>query len=352
MELSKAETLRNAQQLINQGRLSSAIALYQKIVDTDSSDLATLSRLSDLYVKAGRIPEATDHFLRIADNYMRSGSAISAAYILNKVLKLDPLNATAHRNLGKMYLAEGKADRAHDHFIEAGAAYWEKADSCAAVEMNEQALAIMPDSKQARTALALIRQEIEKPEPPTPPEPVCVELEPILISVPDESEQACAAQAMPDSQMKQEPPPDSSNSLLQQEPPLGLDDNEVFEHLTRAELLVGYGHADSGIALLRDALQRSPDNIEIRAKLKDIYLRSEMTDRASEECVNIAGMYAAQGKTSLAREYIIRARLLSYSVVPIGTFAVCHKHEVKNVEEAQETGLDWSLLQGHPVSAM
>ena len=199
MELSKTEILRNAQQLIDQGRLSSAIALYQKIVDADSSDLATLSRLSGLYVKAGRIPEATDHFLRIADNYLRSGSAISAAYILNKVLKLDPVNATAHSILGRMYLAEGKADQAHAHFIEAGAAYWQKADTSAAVEMNKQALAIMPDSQKAKAALALIRKEVEKPEPPPPPEPVYVELEPILISIPDESQQPCAEQAMPDS---------------------------------------------------------------------------------------------------------------------------------------------------------
>jgi tetratricopeptide (TPR) repeat protein len=352
MELSKTETLRNAQQLIDQGRLSSAIALYRKIVDTDSSDLATLSRLSDLYVKAGRIPEATDHFLRIAENYMHNGSAISAAYILNKVLKLDPVNATAHRNLGKMYLTEGKADRAYNHFIEAGAAYWEKAEICAAVEMNEQALAIMPDSQQARTALAAIRQEVEKPEPPPPPETVYVELEPILLSIPDESEQACAAPAMPDTQMQHEPPSDSSDSLLQHECPLGLDENEAFEHLTRAELLVGYGHVDLGVALLREALQRSPDNIEIRAKLKDIYLRAEMTDRASEECVNIAGIYAAQGKNGLAQEYIIRARLLSHSVVPICNLPIKQTSAVNKVEEAQETALEWSLLPGQPVSVM
>jgi tetratricopeptide (TPR) repeat protein len=352
MVLNKTETLRNAQQLINQGRLSAAIALYQKIVDTDSSDLATLSRLSDLYIKSGRIPEATDHFLRVAENYMQSGSAISAAYILNKVLKLDPVNATAHSNLGKMYLTEGKVDRAHSHFIEAGAAYWRKAESRAAVEMNMQALAIMPDSQEAKAALDLIQKEVEKPEPPPPPEPVYVELEPILISVPDDSEPACATQATPDSQVKHEPPPDSSDSPLQQESQLGLDDDEVFDHLTRAELLVGYGQVDSGIALLRNALQRSPDNIEIRAKLKDIYLRSEMTDRASEECINIAGIYAGQGKTSLAQEYIIRARLLSNSVVPIGALAFWQKHEVNKIEEAQETGLEWSLLPGQPVSLM
>ena len=85
---TKTETVREAQMLIDSGRVSAAISIYQKIVESDPSDLAAISVLSDLYVKAGRTSDATEHLLRIAENYVRSGSANSASHILNKVLKL------------------------------------------------------------------------------------------------------------------------------------------------------------------------------------------------------------------------------------------------------------------------
>ena len=358
MDLSKTENLRNARQLIAQGRVSAAIAIYQKIVDADCSDLSAVSMLSDLYIKAGRVSEAADHFLRIAESYLRNGSAISAAYILNKILKLDPANAGAHRNLGKMYLAEGKIDQAHSHFIEAGAAYWKKGDSCAAIEMNNQALAVMPDSQEAKTALAFIQQELEPPPTPEAPpqqqrqEPVYVELEPILISIPEEADQQCAARPSPQPCVEEERPDDLGESPFEQEPLPVLSEGEIFERFTTAELLVGYGWADQAIALLKETLQHMPDNIEVRAKLKDIYLRSEMNDRASEECVNIAGIYAAQGKTSLAQDYVIRARLLAQSVMPINTLAFMQTSEVNGVEEGQETSLEWSLSAKQPSTVM
>ena len=101
MQLTKTDYLRQAQQLLEQGRVSSAIDLYKKIVDDDPSDLNTISVLGDLYIKAGRTSDAVDHFVRIAGNYLRSGSAKSAAYILNKALKIDATNPKALFGLGE-----------------------------------------------------------------------------------------------------------------------------------------------------------------------------------------------------------------------------------------------------------
>src|SRR2546426_971800 len=84
MQPSKTETMRQAKLLIDQGRVSAAITIYQKIVEAEPSDLAAISVLNDLYVKAGRTSEAVDHLLRIAENFVRTKSANTAAHILNK----------------------------------------------------------------------------------------------------------------------------------------------------------------------------------------------------------------------------------------------------------------------------
>ena len=347
MLINKTESIRQAQLLIDQGRVSAAISMYQKIVETDFSDLAAISVLSDLYVKAGRVPEAAEHFARIAEHYMRSGSAISAVYILNKILKLDPENARAQMNLGECYYQEGKAEQAHECFIEAGAAFWHKGNVAAAIKMNERALVCVPQSRQAKTALALLSQEIDQAKTPKRPKATTTELEPILISIPDEPG---APDAFQYSQAQAEPPPIVAEPVqmlpiysrepLAQELEFGLDDDAIVEKITEAELLVAQGEADQAVALLRGALHHRPDHIQIREKLKDIYLRSGMIDRAAEECLNIAGIYAARGDSGRARDHIMRARQLRDPDDPIALLSVAQQRGGKEAGEIQEGDLE------------
>jgi tetratricopeptide (TPR) repeat protein len=375
MQPTKTETVREAQMLIDSGRVSAAISIYQKIVESDSSDLAAISVLCDLYVKAGRVADAAEHLLRIAENYVRSGSANSASHILNKVLKVDPTNARAHMNLGELRSHEGKTDQAHACFIEAGAAFWHKGNINAAIKMNKRALENKPDSRQAKTALALLQQEVEQSElPPPPPQPVpqapsakaeviTGTLEEILISIPDEPGKPCVDESFQygKSQPVFSPPPvvetppatlNSSVSPAQDGLLNGLSDDAIVEQIARAELLVAYGQADQGVVLLRETLLYRPDHVEIRAKLKDIYLRCEMRDRAIEECINIAGIYAARGDLGRARDHIIRARLLSDPDDQMALLAVLELDEVNQPEEVQERRVEWKPEMRQAVAVM
>jgi len=178
MPLGKTESLREAQKHLDQGRLKAAMSIYYKIVEGDSSDLAAISMLGDLYVKAGRVTDAIEHFLRVSENYLRSGSAISAAYTLRKVIKIDPANPRALMSLGELEFQDNEMDRAHNNFIEAGAAFWNKGNITAAIQANKRALEIKPDSRLAKVALALIEGEKHEPEPPTPEKRVTAELQP------------------------------------------------------------------------------------------------------------------------------------------------------------------------------
>ena len=371
---TKTETVREAQMLIDSGRVSAAISIYQKIVESDSSDLAAISVLSDLYVKAGRVADAAEHLLRIAENYVRSGSGNSASHILNKVLKLDPTNERAQMNLGELRSHEGKTDQAHACFIEAGAAFWHKGNINAAIKMNKRALENKPDSRQAKTALALLQQELDQAELPPPPQPqpqaarakaeaITGTLEEILISIPDEPGKPSVDESFQygKSQPVFSPPPvvetppatlDSGVSPAQDGLLNGLSDDAIVEQIARAELLVAYGQADEGVLLLRETLLYRPDHIEIRAKLKDIYLRCEMRERAIEECINIAGIYAARGDLSRARDHTIRARLLSDPDDQIALLAVLEQDAVDLPDEVQERRLEWTPEMRQSVAVM
>ena len=198
-------------------------------------------------------------------------------------------------NLGELRSHEGKTDQAHACFIEAGAAFWHKGNINAAIKMNKRALESKPDSRQAKTALALLQQELDQAElPPQPQAPkakaITGTLEEILISIPDEPGKPCVDASLQHSQLQPvfSPAPvdqtpratlttsDSGVSPAQEGLLNGLSEDAIVEQIARAELLVAYGQADQGVVLLRETLLYRPDHIEIRVKLKDIYLRCEM----------------------------------------------------------------------------
>jgi tetratricopeptide (TPR) repeat protein len=310
MSLNKTEALRQAEQYVLQGNLSSAVNLYRKIIDTDPFDLSSITALGDLYVKSNHRQDAVNLLLSTAEKYVKKGSTNSAIYLLTKTLKFDPMNAQVYVKMGEIYWRDGVLQKAHDCFIEAGAAFWQNGNAKAAREANQQALKIDANSRQAKAALNALQEETRPSAPEPQPVPISADLAPIFISFPDESkrdEEVAPATVVHPAQM---PQAEVEDLLSPQEPFMAFDEKTIIEYLSAAEMLVGYGRIEEALTKLREFLKRKPDDIEIRTKLKDIYLRGERIERAAEECVNIAGLYLARGDTGRAKDFLIRAELL------------------------------------------
>jgi tetratricopeptide (TPR) repeat protein len=320
MSLNKTEALRQAEQYIVQGNVSSAIALYRRVLESDPLDLSSISALGDLYVKSNRLQDAGNHFFKTAENYLKKGSTNSAIYLLTKILKFDPLNAQVYMKMGEIYARDGVPQKAHDCFIEAGAAFWQNGNAGAAREANQHALRIDGNSRQAKAALQALLEESRPKAPEPQPVRIAGDLAPIMISIPDESKvdggvalaSAAPVNAAPANAAPLTPGPEAeADELLSpQEPFRNFDEKTIIDYLSKAELLVAYGRIDEALATLREFLKHKPDDIEIRIKLKDVYLRGERIGRAAEECINIAGIYLARGDTGRAKDYLIRADLL------------------------------------------
>ncbi|MEN3335740.1 MAG: hypothetical protein V7641_5105 [Blastocatellia bacterium] len=341
MSFSKPEALRQVQQFLRQGNLSSAIAVYHKIIDADPSDLVAISTLGDLYIQSGRMQDAVESFLRVAENYLRGGSDISARYILNKIFKLDPHNPSAQVRMAELCQREGNDEKAHEWLIEAGAAFWHKGDVQASIDANHRALAINADSRRAKAALWALQQELQSPEPEPQPalQPVATgDLEPIFISIGEDHEGLYATGAIEPALLESPPAGEEDDAPLPPEALATLDQAVIIDQIANAELLAGYGQLDDAVATLRELLMRRPDHIEVRERLKDIYLRAEQTERASEECINIAGIFAARGETGRARDYLIRAQRLAQSAARVAGFSPIQHSEANEVEGVPQAG--------------
>ena len=91
----------------------------------------------------------------------------------------------------------------------------------------------------------------------------------------------------------------------------------VIKHISKAELLVGYGDVEQAIAMLKDIESRRPDSIDVHVKLKDIYLRNEMIEEAGQECLKIASIYESRGDSERAMDFTVRAQRLGQVVDPL-----------------------------------
>jgi tetratricopeptide (TPR) repeat protein len=332
MAFNKTEALRQAEHFVLQGNVSSAITLYRQIIDADPFDLSSISALGDLFVKTNRTQDAVDYFSRISDSYLKKGSTNSATYLLTKILKLDPLNGQVYLKMGEIYLRDGLNEKAHDCFIEAGAAFWQKGSAGAASEANLKALKARPDSRQARAALAALREESQQSQAQPLPATLAGDFEPILISIADEAETKNDILSNRGSQAVEESTADFEYLASQRKPLAILEDDTIIRQISAAEMLVAYGRIDEAVAKLRDLLKQKPDDIEVRVKLKDVYLRGEKVDRASEECLNIAAIFAARGDSIRAKDFMIRAELLERTLEqPLA--------EARQNDDAEEDGL-------------
>lgn len=318
MSFNKSEALQSAERHVYQGQTAEAIAIYRQLLEADPFDLTTIGALSNLYVKTGRVQDAIADFSRIADSYLDKGSPIKSAYILKKILELDPSNARVHMRLGEIYLHEGMSEKAYDMFLTAGFVFKKQGEIVESLKANEKALIINPNGQGATAAI----EDLQKQAAPS-----------TIVSSSDLPE--------PGSPEPNADEPGTARAIAKPNPaPHGYDDGVVVQQLSMAELLVGYGKVEQAIAMLKEILVYRPDYIDVRVKLKDIYLRSEMMDEASSECFDIAHIYESRGDTARARDYTVRAERLAQSFKDSGSLTQAGAPETIKKDEPQTSSLN------------
>jgi tetratricopeptide (TPR) repeat protein len=90
VSLDRAQTLRNAEKLIRQGKIDAGIAEYVRLVEDSPHDWNAKNVLGDLYARAGQTDKAIAQFIEVADNLSEEGQAAKAAALYKKILKLKP----------------------------------------------------------------------------------------------------------------------------------------------------------------------------------------------------------------------------------------------------------------------
>jgi len=90
-----------------------------------------------------------------------------------------------------------------------------------------------------------------------------------------------------------------------------FDDTFVIRQISEAEILAGHGQVTHAIEILTAILVYAPENLQVHIKLKDIYLRAGIMDKAANECLQLARIHQARGETARSSDYMAEAHQLN-----------------------------------------
>jgi tetratricopeptide (TPR) repeat protein len=157
--------LRNAEQLLQRGKLEQAIAEYRRLLDDQPRDWNTANVLGDLYLRARQIDKAVDLFVRIADHLGREGFWSKAGALYKKILKVCPTDEVVLLRAAEMAAAQDLLVDARAYLNTIREQRWSRGDKAGVAEITIRLAALEPTDYDARLAGA--RAQITVGDAPT-----------------------------------------------------------------------------------------------------------------------------------------------------------------------------------------
>ncbi len=153
---SKARFLRDAEKFVLQGKIQQAINEYLKIIRIDPDDVLTMNMLGDLYLREGRIAEASKCFAAVAQNYTSNNFLLKAIAVYKKILSSDPNNLEINRVLADLYVRQGLMVEAKNQFMRIAEVCTREGKNRETVEAYEKVAELDPANSSVRLRLAEI----------------------------------------------------------------------------------------------------------------------------------------------------------------------------------------------------
>jgi tetratricopeptide (TPR) repeat protein len=159
---NKAKVLAQAEKFVQQGKLSNAIAEYEKIIKEDPKDLTVLNTVGDLYVRMGSNDQATHYFKKVGDQYAQNGFTVKAIAIYKKLTKLGAQSSENLMRLAELYSQQGLFNDARVHYMQVADQLLKSGDNNQAARIFQKILELDPENAHTQAKLADLYQKLGK----------------------------------------------------------------------------------------------------------------------------------------------------------------------------------------------
>jgi pilus assembly protein FimV len=158
MAYNKSKFVESAQKLLNQGKVSQAIAEYQQILKHEPRDQVTLMTVGELYIRQGETFQAIDYFERLAQIFVGDGFLTKAIAVYKRIAKLAPEEIRPLEKLADLYVQQGVMSEARPLFLQLAEIHLENNRQPEAVALLKKLLTAEPDNLRIQIRLADLYQ--------------------------------------------------------------------------------------------------------------------------------------------------------------------------------------------------
>jgi pilus assembly protein FimV len=314
MAIQRDKIIASAEKLVAKGKIEPAIKEYERLLDDNPSDVNTLNRIGDLWVRINRNDEAVKVFSRIADHYSRDGFFLKAIAIYKKINKLDPSKLDIYAKLADLYGKQGLAMEAKSQYQVLADYYLKHGDPGNALAIYRKISELDPNSINVHVKLAdLYSQNNQTKEALKEYDRVGRML--LKRSMLDEAVQVFKKALKIDAgnielveslvtALLEAKDYDNAIQIVQASIETSSDNPRLLAIYGR--ILLAKGDTAGARAALERAVSRDANDATVREALADLYMRIGNTDGALEMLTPLVEKALARGERGAAVEILNR----------------------------------------------
>jgi tetratricopeptide (TPR) repeat protein len=152
--LDKNAVLDNAQKYTAQGKFADAITEWKKLADVSPADGTPYNAIGDLHLKKNANSDAIEAYFKAAAAFRTGGVALKAIAVLKKILKLDPNQYLAYKFLADLNAERGLASNAVADYLSLSKLYLKANKAKEALDSLQSVVKLEPANLEARRQIA------------------------------------------------------------------------------------------------------------------------------------------------------------------------------------------------------
>ena len=154
--------------LFQQGNYEEALQIYKRAAQVSHQDPSPMEKLAQLLERTGHLKEAIGAAAKAAELFLNQRDVDKAIENWVRVTMLDPDNVMAHSRLALAHERLGHKARAVTEYIAVASLVQRTGNIQKTAELVNKALQLIPESEEARQALAILRAGQLLPKPLRP----------------------------------------------------------------------------------------------------------------------------------------------------------------------------------------
>src|SRR5512146_1092571 len=161
---NKTKVLASAERYVQQGKLQNAISEYEKISKEDPKDVTILNTIGDLYARLGQVDAAVGYFRKVGDHYAAEGFTVKAIAMYKKLTKLNPTAMEASQKLADLYTQQGLYNDARQQLMIVADSQIRANNHNEAARIFQKMLELDPENASLQSKLADLYIKLGKKE--------------------------------------------------------------------------------------------------------------------------------------------------------------------------------------------